>query len=192
MSFAKNAFNLYSFSLLLIKSFPPSAWSLFHLSLVSGLLSCQVVPLPPLEILLVLQVLRNRLLLTPADICSMSQYQYLNIRRYLLNLVQYKYIGVQRLVSAFSPQNGRSAEAKIKQCHILLSLFDVLSDVTFLCHSVVSFSGVTLWCYSLVSFSSVTLYCASIALITLCDLEKLLRMYELLHRMSDLNGLNEN
>ena len=115
MSFAKNAFNSYLFFPLLPINSPPSAWSLLsHLSLVSGLLSCQVVPLPPLKILLVLQVLRNRLLLTPADICSMSQYQYLNIWRYLLNLVQYKYIGVQRLVSAFSPQNGRSAEAKVK------------------------------------------------------------------------------
>ena len=38
-----------------------------YLSLVSGLLGGKVVPLPPLEILLVLQVLGNRLLLAPAN-----------------------------------------------------------------------------------------------------------------------------
>ena len=54
---------------------------LSHLPLVSGLLSGEVVPLPPLKILLVLQVLRNRLLLTSVQI-----YQPINV-------VQYNFIG---------------------------------------------------------------------------------------------------
>ena len=65
MSFSKNALNSYLFLLPIIS--PPTPSWLLHLSLVSWLLSSKVVPLPPLKILLVLQVLRNRLLLTPAS-----------------------------------------------------------------------------------------------------------------------------
>ena len=123
MSFSKNALNSYSFLLPIISPTTPltPSWSL-HLSLVSWLLSSKVVPLPPLKILLVLQVLRNRLLLTPAS--ALLVYDTLSAN----------------VVKSF-PKLAKSESGQIVSEKVKLTYFDVYLSHTMWNHTKNSMKG---------------------------------------------------